>query len=270
MLKFHRILSVKEENIHVYKVKKGQHDSKKSRIKPDNRKKTLTQLRKDIAIKRSKIPSLQKGRNEKKALNEAKVAQCRIKRRRRKSDRAYTPSYSVKWDQLESKSPQIFQNTNLVVMIYSCILLNISKLHCLLCLIVYLFILFKGNLIQRPRKTPAHYSIYWDSNIPMEYYEEEFLDFEQYAKMTDLKSRYKTSKFESQPELILDKFKKYEKWVKADSYKEWKKFFLQTQRKQVMFSCHGNDLKAAGRNEKKIVKVSIYHCVIAYFFGPAP
>ena len=70
----------------------------------------------------------------------------------------------------------------------------------------------------RKRTTPTKYNIYWDASIPMEYYEEEFLEFEEYAEMTGLQKMAKkeVNNIASAPDFLLLKFGKYEKWMKAE------------------------------------------------------
>ena len=58
----------------------------------------------------------------------------------------------------------------------------------------------------------------------MEYYEEEFLEFEQFAESTNLRSLSPKKPEESHSDFLLDKFSKYEKWMKADRRKEWTKY----------------------------------------------
>ena len=66
----------------------------------------------------------------------------------------------------------------------------------------------------------------------MEYYEEEFLEFEEYAKITGLKQRGTCESNENTPDFMLAKFAKYEKWMKAEHGREWKKFLKSKQKRQ--------------------------------------
>ena len=82
----------------------------------------------------------------------------------------------------------------------------------------------------RRRSTPSKYNIYWDAGIPMEYYEEEFLEFEEYAKITGLKQMGTCESNENTPDFMLAKIAKYEKWMKAEHRREWKKFLKSKQK----------------------------------------
>ena len=62
------------------------------------------------------------------------------------------------------------------------------------------------------RRKPSRYAVYWDMNIPTEYYEQEFLDFENDNKFTEL---YKPARFDhlhGESEFRLHLFKKFEQF----------------------------------------------------------
>ena len=65
----------------------------------------------------------------------------------------------------------------------------------------------------------------------MEYYEDEFLDFEQYAKQTGLRRFTGENSKESHTDFLLAKFASYEKWMKADRRREWQKYLKQQEKK---------------------------------------
>ena len=98
----------------------------------------------------------------------------------------------------------------------------------------------------------------------MEYYEEEFLDFENFAQLTGLKSRSANTKYESQPEFILHKFEKYEKWMKADSKKEWKKYLIEKQKIENKINQNGNEKQTRVRPCKVQVCMFMF-CLLAQF-----
>ena len=57
----------------------------------------------------------------------------------------------------------------------------------------------------------------------MHYYEEEFLHFEKFADLTDLKP-IPGQAIEDPSEFILEKFANYEKWLKKDCLQQWRKY----------------------------------------------
>ena len=70
---------------------------------------------------------------------------------------------------------------------------------------------------------PKKNSIYWDAAIPMEYYEDEFIEFEEYLMQTGQKKLPTADNSHANSEYYLDKFAQYEKWMKADCRREWQK-----------------------------------------------
>ena len=104
---------------------------------------------------------------------------------------------------------------------------------------------FVAKHISRKRSPPTKYNIYWDASIPMQYYEEDFLEFEEYANLTGLKQM---NEQENGPEFLLAKFEKYERWMKNECRKEWKRF-LKSQR------CKANPLKSDNAYVPKKVAV---------------
>ena len=67
--------------------------------------------------------------------------------------------------------------------------------------------------------TPRKYSIYWDMNIPTEFYEEEFIEFEKYMeftgniRMSTAENPHATSTYH------LAMFRNYEKFLKKENKK---------------------------------------------------
>ena len=110
--------------------------------------------------------------------------------------------------------------------------------------------------MKRQISEPKKYRMYWDTNIPMEYYENEFLDYEQYLIMTGnitncilenflalphfvgalnfilllsghmhlLDRMFATDVGNQQSEYVLHKFHKYEQFEKRERHKEWLKY----------------------------------------------
>ena len=78
---------------------------------------------------------------------------------------------------------------------------------------------------------PSKYRIYWDARIPMEYYEEEFIEFEDYLLLTDQRVHSTSDNPHAKSDYFLDRFAKYEKWQKAEDRKEQRKL-LRAQNKR--------------------------------------
>ena len=80
------------------------------------------------------------------------------------------------------------------------------------------------KLIERKCKFPSRYNIYWDASIPMEYYEEDFLQFEQMMietggmKVSDPDEPHASSTY------VLEKFAKLESRRKVLERREWMQF----------------------------------------------
>ena len=70
----------------------------------------------------------------------------------------------------------------------------------------------------------------------MQYYEDDFLEFEEFAKFTGLEKTAEkcTTDGKSVPDFILEKFEKYEKWMKADRRRQWKKY-VKTEQKKLKY-----------------------------------
>ena len=84
-------------------------------------------------------------------------------------------------------------------------------------------LLFPERTTQRLIFPPAKHSIYWDASIPMEYYEQEFLDFEDYAVMVGKTIQSSAQNPSANSDFMLHNSAKYEKFWKKESRKEWKK-----------------------------------------------
>ena len=85
-----------------------------------------------------------------------------------------------------------------------------------------MFIVDRQNI--RKSVAPTKYRIYWDSAIPMQYYDEDFIEFEDMAAMSGMKNFSEGTNNLTHPEFILDKFAKYEKFMKADRRREWRRY----------------------------------------------
>ena len=65
-------------------------------------------------------------------------------------------------------------------------------------------------------KPPSKYNIYWDADIPMEYYEENFLEFEEYMEVTGQRKEATADDPHANSTYVLQKFKKFEKFQKKE------------------------------------------------------
>ena len=114
---------------------------------------------------------------------------------------------------------------------------------------------FTGNSSKRKSFPPAKYSIYWDSNIPMEYYEQDFLEFEEYALATGKTIRSSNDNPHANGNFMLANFAKYEKFWKRESRKEWLKYVKQYSQKRARQQEVG-EKKSKGQGLKKVGKVN--------------
>ena len=93
---------------------------------------------------------------------------------------------------------------------------------------------FPERIITRARRTSSKYNIYWDAEIPMEYYEQGFLEFEEYLDVTggNIKSTPENPHAKSQ--YAMKRFRGYERFLKKQSKKEWRQYFKRLGREK----CH--------------------------------
>ena len=89
-----------------------------------------------------------------------------------------------------------------------------------------------GREMNRMKIYPLKYNIYWDASIPMEYYEDEFLEFEEYLLITDDRVQSTSDNPHAKSDYFLDRFAKYEKWQKSEDRKE-KQRLLRAQKKKA-------------------------------------
>ena len=75
----------------------------------------------------------------------------------------------------------------------------------------------------RQKKEPKRNSIYWDMNIPTQFYEEEYLEFERYLDFTQVKTISSADNPHGKSEYYLQQFEMYEKFHKAEEKKQKKK-----------------------------------------------
>ena len=64
----------------------------------------------------------------------------------------------------------------------------------------------------RRNKYPSRYDIYWDMNIPTQYYEEDYLEFEKYLEFTGLKKESTPENPHATSEFCLERFALFEKF----------------------------------------------------------
>ena len=86
--------------------------------------------------------------------------------------------------------------------------------------------------MKRPRYPPRKYNIYWDASIPMEYYEREFIEYEEYLTLTGhmhlIKNLFADTEKES--EYVLKKYKKYQQYEKKERRIEWRRYLKQQEK----------------------------------------
>ena len=114
------------------------------------------------------------------------------------------------------------------------------------------FVNSSGKQIVRKRIFPAKYNIYWDASIPMQYYKESFIDFENYLLSTGYHKMSTPENPHANSDVYLEKFANYEKWMKADCKREWKRYIKRKMKesdrsKKVSKSTEANVIK-----EKKV------------------
>ena len=93
----------------------------------------------------------------------------------------------------------------------------------------------------------------------MEYYEDDFIQFEDFAKQTGLRRSTTESTNDSHSDFILAKFATYEKWMKVERRREWKKFVKQQEKKAkknaAPQSISKNDTGKASVHDKQMIQV---------------
>ena len=114
--------------------------------------------------------------------------------------------------------------------------------------------LIAGKKESRNISEPQKFADYWDMNIPTEFYEEEFLEFEDYMHlMGNIKETSKESPH-ANSEYHLEMFKKYEKFVQKENKKLMKK-----QREQTEKSKSNDSQLASSKSRQRIVKVLYFN-----------
>ena len=73
----------------------------------------------------------------------------------------------------------------------------------------------------RKKKYPRKYNIFWDMNIPTEYYEEEFIEFEKYLEFTNVKKEANCQDPQANADYYLQQFQIFEKFRKAEQLKAY-------------------------------------------------
>ena len=116
------------------------------------------------------------------------------------------------------------------------------------------------------RSTPVRFEDFWDMNIPTEYYEEEFIEFEKYLNCTgSIRVATKESPH-ANSEYQLKRYKKYEKWMKKQNKKKTTKINTSNSSKIETKSHKFNESQkeapfqpqssVAAKKEKKTCKVT--------------
>ena len=71
----------------------------------------------------------------------------------------------------------------------------------------------------RHKWSPSRHYIFWDMNIPTEYYKEDFIDFENYLQETGQNVESSSSNPHANSDYHLEKYASYEKWRKRENLK---------------------------------------------------
>ena len=91
--------------------------------------------------------------------------------------------------------------------------------------ILFSELFFVAKVSKRNRRYPAKYIIYWDASIPMEYYEDEFLQFEEMMIKDGKVKKSTSSDPHAASKLLLQNFAKYQKRMKIQDQRERRKSF---------------------------------------------
>ena len=76
-------------------------------------------------------------------------------------------------------------------------------------------------------------SVSWDAEIPMEYYEESFLEYKDYLNVTGQCKQSTPEDLHTNSNYVLQSFKRFEKFQKKEDRKEWKKYVRRMQVQKV-------------------------------------
>ena len=108
---------------------------------------------------------------------------------------------------------------------------------------------------QRKNNFPPRFNNYWDMNIPTEYYEEEFLEFENYLEFTLKKKAWNIEEPNANADFYLEQFAKYEKYRDKENKKLIRKIKLMKQKREVNKpEGSGKQIKREGRNKQRMMK----------------
>ena len=109
---------------------------------------------------------------------------------------------------------------------------------------------------ERKVAEPVKFEDYWDMNIPTEFYEEEFLEFEKYMHFTgNIKKSTKENPYANY-EYYLERFKNYEKFMKKENTMQIRR---QDKKKKKDIGKKGTKIEAAmftGKRADKCTKVN--------------
>ena len=114
---------------------------------------------------------------------------------------------------------------------------------------------FLGRSSERQTKWPSKYNIYWDASIPMEYYEEDFIEFEDYLIATGQSKKSTKHDLYANSDFYLDLFKAYENDRKRRECKAWKKA-LEYKDKQAETEATSGKSTTDEKRKKHVKKVS--------------
>ena len=127
-------------------------------------------------------------------------------------------------------------------------------------------VFFAGHVTKRKISVPAKYKIYWDLEMPMEYYEESFLDFEDYLNVTGQMKKASADDPHANSKYVLESFRKYEKFQKHEDRKEWRKYQRSLRQQQLKPSKTTTCTQSAANEAESKVQYSenILHMKFVY------
>ena len=106
---------------------------------------------------------------------------------------------------------------------------DIYSLFIILCI----HILLVRTKSMRKKKVPTKFNTYWDMHIPTEFYDEEFIEFENYLQTTGQINESSTEKPHSQSEYSLKEYAKFRKYVMMENRRLFRKLKMQKKKEKA-------------------------------------
>ena len=180
-------------------------------------KKTLKQLKAQLDAARKKGDKKNFSGNSR-GLAEGKKHHLARKKfvQKRITDKLYNPPSAIRKLPLPCNL-KIFNN-NKTLEVLNTLIVNYSKIF----IFEYLYFLVK-EASARKRREPGKYSIYWDMNIPTQFYKEEYLEFEKYLEFTKISNIPFPDNPHGKSEFCLQQFEMFEKFRRSEEAKYRKK-----------------------------------------------